>query len=193
MREGVFERKTKETDVRVGLNVDGSGSYEHIHTGVGFFDHMLQQLAAHSGMDLIVRCSGDLDVDAHHTVEDCGIAVGSALTRALGERRGIRRYATAFIPMDEALAVTHLDMGGRAFFVFRPQIPKTAVGQFDSELCEEFFRAVAMHARITLHMDVPYGNNVHHIVEALFKSFARALREGCEVVSDQVPSTKGVL
>lgn len=193
MREGIFERQTRETDIRVAVNVDGTGDYEHIHTGVGFFDHMLQQLAAHSGMDLVVKCSGDLHVDAHHTVEDCGIAIGSALSRALGDRCGIQRYASAFIPMDEALAVTHLDLGGRAFFVFHADIPKTTVGQFDAELCEEFFRSVAMHARMTLHMDVSYGSNVHHIVEALFKSFARALSMSCRIVSDQIPSTKGVL
>lgn len=192
MRTSKRERTTKETAVRLSLNLDGPAGAA-CDTGIGFFDHMLVQLGTHGGLSLEASCRGDLEVDGHHTVEDCGIVLGQALDEALGDRAGIRRYASMFIPMDEALAVTHLDVGGRPFFVFRAEIPKVTLGSFDAELCEEFFRAVAMNARFTLHMEVLYGSNVHHMIEALFKSFAHALRQAAAPGSAGVLSTKGVL
>lgn len=192
MRSSSQHRTTRETDVRVELSLDGPPG-ARVHTGIGFFDHMLEQLGAHGGLALTVECSGDLDVDAHHTVEDCGIVLGRALGEALGDRSGICRYATRFIPMDEALAVSHLDISGRPFFVFRADIPKVRLGAFDAELCEEFFRAVAVNAGLTLHMEVPYGSNVHHMIEALFKSFAHALAAAAAPRAGGVLSTKGIL
>lgn len=192
MRKGERNRATGETVVRVAVDLDGPAGAS-VATGVGFFDHMLAQIGLHGGLALEVQCEGDLDVDAHHTVEDCGIALGDALAEALGDKAGICRYATMFIPMDEALAVTHLDISGRPFFVFRGRIPKVRLGTFDSELAEEFFRAVAFHAGLTLHMELVYGSNVHHMIEALFKSFAHALAEAAAVRSGGPLSTKGVL
>ena len=192
MRRSVQSRSTAETTVCLELGLDGPAGCD-VHTGVGFFDHMLQQLAVHGGLELKLTCDGDLAVDAHHTVEDCGIVLGQALDDALGDRSGICRYATMYIPMDEALAVTHLDISGRPCFVFRADIPKVCLGTFDAELCEEFFRAVAMNAGFTLHMDILYGSNVHHMVEALFKSFAHALAQASARRGGGVLSTKGVL
>lgn len=192
MRNSRRERCTAETAVQVTLGLDGPAGAS-VDTGVGFFDHMLMQLGVHGGLALQVHCQGDLEVDAHHTVEDCGIVIGEALGEALGDRSGICRYATMFVPMDEALAVTHLDISGRPFFVFRADIPKVRLGTFDAELCEEFFRAVAVHAALTLHMEILYGNNVHHMVEALFKSFAHALAQAASRRNGGVLSTKGVL
>ena len=192
MRKSVQSRSTTETAVRLELDLDGPAGCD-VRTGIGFFDHMLQQLAMHAGLALKLTCDGDLTVDAHHTVEDCGIVLGQALAGALGDRSGICRYATMFIPMDEALAVTHLDISGRPCFVFRAAVPKVRLGTFDAELCEEFFRAVAMNAGFTLHMDVLYGSNVHHMVEALFKSFAHALARAAALRGGGVLSTKGLL
>lgn len=192
MRKSSQTRTTAETSVNVTLDLDGPAGAD-VATGVGFFDHMLTQLGTHGGLALRVECQGDLQVDAHHTVEDCGIVLGDALNEALGDRAGIRRYATMFIPMDEALAVTHLDVSGRPFFVFRAEIPKVRLGTYDSELTEEFFRAVAMHAGLTLHMEVLYGSNVHHITEALFKSFSHALSQAAAPGGAGILSTKGIL
>ncbi|MBD5560824.1 MAG: imidazoleglycerol-phosphate dehydratase HisB [Clostridia bacterium] len=192
MRSSRWQRTTAETSIRIELDLDGPASAK-TDTGIGFFDHMLAQLGTHGGMQLHLACDGDLEVDGHHTVEDCGIVIGQALAQALGNRSGIRRYATMFIPMDETLAVTHLDISGRPFFVFRGTIPKVRLGAFDAELCEEFFRAVAMNAGLTLHMEILYGANVHHMVEALFKSFAHALRQAAELTGRGVLSSKGML
>lgn len=193
MRKGRCSRKTRETAVDVCLDLDGTGAYS-ISTGIGFFDHMLEQIALHGGLNLEVSCRGDLEVDCHHTVEDTGIAFGQALMQALGNRSGIRRYATSFIPMDEALARSTVDLGGRAVFVFQAELPPHMLGAFDSQMCEEFFRAISSNALITLHMREEYGNNVHHIVEALFKSFAHALKDGAALTgSGTILSTKGTL
>lgn len=192
MRECTKCRETAETQVRLHLNLDGTG-YRKISTGVGFFDHMLEQLALHGRLDLELSCAGDLHVDAHHTVEDCGIVLGDALNEALGTREGIRRYASFFIPMDEALAVCHLDISGRPFLVFRGTLPPGTAGSFDAGLCEEFFRALAVHAAVTLHLEILYGRNLHHMIEALFKAFAHALHNAAAVSGGPVLSTKGIL
>jgi len=187
-------RKTTETEVRVRLDLDGTGRHS-IATGVGFFDHRLVQIARHGLVDLDVEAQGDLHSDAHHTVEDVGIVLGQALKEALGDARGIRRYGHAAVPMDEALAVCTLDVSGRPFLVYRVELPRAQVGEFDTELVEGFFQAVATHAGLTLHLEAPYGSNTHHMIEALFKSFARALDEATQLdprVRD-VPSSKGAL
>ncbi len=193
-RSGRIERKTKETQVFVTINLDGHGD-SHIETGVGFFDHMLSHLAKHSLCDLEISCSGDLDVDPHHTVEDVGIVLGQALSQALGDKAGIRRYGSAVIPMDEALVMTAIDISGRGSLYYDVQLKKERIGSFDCELAEEFFKAICANAGINAHIIKLAGSNAHHIVEAAFKSFARALREAValdERVCD-VPSTKGVL
>lgn len=192
MRTASQERTTGETQIRLRVCLDGSGARQ-IATGVGFFDHMLEQLAVHGGLDLEVSCQGDLQVDAHHTVEDTGIVLGDALHAALGDRSGIRRYATFFIPMDESLACCHLDISGRPFFLLRGVRLRGSAGQFDAELVSEFFRAVAMHAGFTLHLEVLYGANLHHMIEALFKAFAHALREAAARNGGGILSSKGVL
>ena len=187
-------RKTKETSVSVALDLDGDGRTS-VATGVGFLDHMLDLLGKHAGFRLDVQATGDTHVDAHHTVEDVGICLGKAIAAALGDKRGIRRFASASVPMDEALADVSLDISGRPFLVFDVALPTEKTGEFDSQLTEEFLRAVAVNAGLTLHVRVPYGRNTHHVVEAVFKSLARALREAVATdprVSD-VPSTKGVL
>lgn len=192
MRKGVCARKTAETDVVVELDLDGRGS--SISTGIGFFDHMLSQIAVHGQMELKVTCTGDLEVDSHHTVEDVGIAFGQALRQALGDRRGIRRYGFMLMPMDEALVMSAIDLGGRAVFVFNADIPIHLLGTFDSQMCEEFFRAVAANAGITLHIREEYGSNVHHIIEAVYKSFAHALHDAAYRTGDEAfLSSKGVL
>ncbi|MBR2182478.1 MAG: imidazoleglycerol-phosphate dehydratase HisB [Acidaminococcaceae bacterium] len=189
-----IERKTAETLVSVKLNLDGEGKCE-IATGLGFLDHMLTLLAKHSFMDLTVKAKGDLEVDSHHTVEDIGIVLGEALREALGDKAGIHRYGNCFIPMDETLAQVCLDFSGRPFLVFGAEIPKIVLGNFDTEMTEEFFRAVAMHCGLTLHIRVLYGSNVHHIIEAIFKAFARAVAEAAAMDSrvKGVMSSKGVL
>jgi len=187
-------RKTRETDVAVALDLDGEGRAT-VATGVGFLDHMLDLLGKHATLDLEVRAAGDTHVDAHHTVEDVGICLGKALAAALGDKRGLRRFGSASVPMDEALADVSLDVSGRPFLVFEVAFPTEKTGEFDASLTEEFFRALATNAGLTLHVRVPYGRNTHHIAEAIFKALARALRDAVAIdprVRD-VPSTKGTL
>ena len=193
-RRAEIERKTAETQISVKLNLDGEGKSD-IATGIGFLDHMLTLLAKHSFMDLTVKAKGDLEVDSHHTVEDIGIVLGEALQEALGDKAGIHRYGNCFIPMDETLAQVCLDFSGRPFLVFGAEIPKIQLGNYDAEMTEEFFRAVAMHCGLTLHIRVLYGSNVHHIIEAIFKAFARAVAEAVAVDPrvKGVMSSKGVL
>ena len=183
-----IKRKTAETQISVKLNLDGEGKCD-ISTGVGFLDHMLTLLAKHSFMDLTVKAKGDLEVDSHHTVEDIGIVLGEALREALGDKAGIHRYGNCFIPMDETLAQACLDFSGRPFLIFGAEIPKIKLGNYDTEMTEEFFRAIAMHCGLTLHIRVLYGSNVHHIIEAVFKAFARAVAEAAAVD----PKVKGVM
>ena len=193
-RRAEIERKTAETQISIKLNLDGEGTCD-IATGIGFLDHMLTLLAKHSFMDLTVKAKGDMEVDSHHTVEDIGIVLGEALQEALGDKTGIHRYGNSFIPMDETLAQVCLDFSGRPFLVFGAEIPKIKLGNFDTEMTEEFFRAVAMHCGLTLHIRVLYGSNVHHIIEAIFKAFARAVAEAAAVDPrvKGVMSSKGVL
>ena len=193
-RTSQTHRTTGETDVQLSLDLDGTGAGERT-TGVGFFDHLLDALARHGGLDLDVRVDGDLETGSHHTVEDTGIALGQALDEALGDRAGIRRYGHAVVPMDEARASAALDISGRPFTSFDGEFPVERVGDFETELTEEFFRAVANAAKLTLHVRIEAGRNAHHMVEASFKAFARALREAVEDDDrvEGVPSTKGVL
>jgi len=194
-RTALVERRTNETEISVSVDLDGRGRAE-LATGVGFFDHMLDQIARHSGIDLVVRAKGDLHVDDHHTVEDTGIALGQAIQRALGDRRGITRYADVHLPMDETLTRVAVDISGRAFLVFRTRFPTPKIGTFDTELVEEFFRALAMNAGLTLHIETLYGGNSHHIAESCFKGVARALGAAVAIDprrADAVPSTKGTL
>jgi len=193
-RTAEIARTTKETELRVALDVDGAGDGTRA-TGVGFFDHMLDLLARHGRFDLEVRATGDLQTGAHHTVEDAGLAFGQALDRALGDRAGITRYGHAIVPMDEARALCALDLSGRPLCVWRAELPPGAIAGFDHELAEEFFRAVAATARATLHVEVQQGTNAHHMIEAAFKAFARALRQAVTVDPREsgVPSTKGTL
>ncbi len=195
MRRAEISRKTAETDITVEINLDGTGSYDN-QTGVGFFDHMLDQLARHSLIDMTIRASGDLHIDDHHTVEDVGIALGQALTQALGDKRGIRRYGACLLPMDDALVRAALDLSARPYLVWTLDMPTAKIGTFDTELVREFFQAFATHGGITLHVDQLHGLNSHHIAEAAFKAVARALREAVETdprKADAVPSTKGSL
>jgi imidazoleglycerol-phosphate dehydratase len=193
-RTGDIARQTKETDVRLSLARDGSGAGER-HTGVGFLDHMLDLLARHGRLDLDVAVTGDLETGGHHTVEDTGICLGQALDAALGDRRGIARYGQATVPMDEARAACALDISGRPYCAFEADLPPGDIAGFDHELAEEFFRAVATNARLTLHVVVESGTNAHHMIEAAFKSFARALRAATalDLTETGVPSTKGTL
>ncbi|QPI66500.1 imidazoleglycerol-phosphate dehydratase HisB [Exiguobacterium sp. PBE] len=191
MRTAELKRETKETKIDIRLNLDGTGE-SSIQTGVGFFDHMLTLLAFHSQMDLDVKVEGDTWVDAHHTVEDVGIALGQLISKSLGDKVGIRRYGSSYMPMDETLARAVIDVSGRPFLVYQADICNPKLGDFDTELAEEFFRAVAMNGRLTLHLSVLYGSNSHHMIEGLFKAFGRALAEA--VSSDgtnRLPSTKG--
>ena len=194
MRSGNVERKTLETGISAEWCLDGSGSCE-INTGIGFFDHMLTLLAKHSFSDLVVHAVGDLDVDSHHTVEDCGIVLGQALKEAVGDKAGIHRYDNCFLPMDEALIQVCLDFSGRPYLVFEADNPKVQRGIYAAERTEEFFRALAMQAGLTLHIRVLYGKNTHHIIEAIFKGFARALAEAVAFDSrvHGVMSSKGTL
>jgi imidazoleglycerol-phosphate dehydratase len=187
------ERSTAETQIRLGLDLDGGES--RAETGVGFLDHMLDLLARHGRLGLVVEASGDLETGAHHTVEDVGIVLGQALDEALDDRTGIRRYGSALVPMDESLAECAIDISGRPLCVFEAELPDTSIAGFDSELTEEFFRAVANSAKLTLHVTVRRGTNAHHMIEACFKAFARALRVAVSVDPDEtgVPSTKGTL
>ncbi|MEN6357645.1 MAG: imidazoleglycerol-phosphate dehydratase HisB [Armatimonadota bacterium] len=193
-RKADIERKTKETQISVSINLDGTGE-STVDTGIGFFDHMLTHLAKHSLCNLVVKCKGDLEVDAHHTVEDVGISIGKAIARAVGDKAGIVRYGSSVVPMDEALVMTALDLSGRGGLVYGLQIEKEMIGAFDSELTPEFFKALVNNAGINAHIRQLDGSNAHHIVEAAFKSFARALREALSA-DDRVkgiPSTKGIL
>jgi imidazoleglycerol-phosphate dehydratase len=195
MRNATVTRKTAETEITVSVDLDGTGAYDN-QTGVGFFDHMLDQLARHSLIDMTVRAQGDLHIDDHHTVEDTGIALGQALTQALADKRGIRRYGSCLLPMDDALVRAALDLSGRPYLVWNVDLPTARIGTFDTELVREFFQALATHGGITLHVDGLHGLNSHHIAEAAFKAVARALREAVETdprKSDAVPSTKGSL
>ena len=193
-RTSDVKRSTSETKIEVKLNLDGSGIQE-IKTPVPFLDHMLSQLARHGYFDLTIKAEGDTHIDFHHTVEDVGIAVGQAFKEALGDKKGIRRFSEANVPLNEALAQCIIDISGRAFFVFNVELPKAKLGEFDVELVPEFFQAFSANSGITLHLNSPYWNNLHHITEALFKSFARALDSACSLDSrtSEVPSTKGIL
>lgn len=195
MRTATVERKTKETQISVELNLDGTGQYD-VETGIGFLDHMLEQLSRHSLMDLKLRCQGDLHIDGHHTTEDCGIVIGSAIKKALGDLKGITRYANAYIPMDETLSRAAMDISGRPFLVWHVDFPREKIGEMDTELFEEFFRAFAFAAGMTLHVENLYGVNSHHIIESCFKATARALRDATTIdarKADAIPSTKGTL
>ena len=190
-RDYVISRKTKETDISLSLCLDG-GEVK-ADTGIGFFDHMLTAMAFYAGFGLEVKAVGDLTVDGHHTVEDVGIVLGQALARALGDKKGIARFGTAFVPMDEALCRVVLDISNRPFLVYQAEMPQSAIGGYDACLTEEFMRAFAMNSGITLHMCALYGRNAHHITEALFKALGLALKQAVKVEGDQVVSTKGVL
>ena len=193
-RTSYVKRSTSETQIEVSLNIDGSGDQD-IKTPIPFLDHMLSQLAKHGYFDLKVKAKGDTHIDFHHTVEDVGIAVGQAFKEALGEKKGIRRFAEANVPLNEALAQCVIDISGRAFFVFNIDFPKAKLGEFDVELVSEFFQAFSANSDITLHLNSPYWNNLHHITEALFKAFARSLDSACSIDSrtSDIPSTKGTL
>ena len=193
-RTSYVKRSTSETQIEVSLNLDGSGDQD-IKTPIPFLDHMLSQLAKHGYFDLKVKAKGDTHIDFHHTVEDVGIAVGKAFKEALGEKKGIRRFAEANVPLNEALAQCVIDISGRAFFVFNVDFPKAKLGEFDVELVSEFFQAFSANSDITLHLNSPYWNNLHHITEALFKAFARSLDSACSIDSrtSDIPSTKGTL
>ncbi len=193
-RTAQLSRKTKETDITLALNLDGKGN-SIAKTGVGFFDHMLDLLARHSLVDLDVSAKGDLDVDAHHTVEDVGIVLGQALDKALGDKRGIYRYGWAIVPMDESLAQVAIDLSGRPAFVFNVKFTGELIGQFPVELIEEFLKSLSTAGKLNLHITVPYGTNNHHISEAIFKALAKALRQATSLDprNDAVPSTKGSL
>jgi imidazoleglycerol-phosphate dehydratase len=195
MRQASVERKTAETDISVELNVDGTGVYD-VETGLGFLDHMLEQLSRHGLIDLKVRARGDLHIDGHHTTEDCGIVIGQAVAKALGERRGIRRYGSCLVPMDETLTRVALDISGRPYLIWKVQFSRPKLGDMDTELFREWFHAFAQAAGITLHVENLYGENNHHIIESCFKALARSLRDAMEIDprrADAVPSTKGRL
>ncbi len=195
MRRATITRKTAETQIEVTLNLDGTGVYDN-RTGVGFFDHMLDQLSRHSLIDISIRATGDLHIDDHHTVEDTGIAIGQALTAALGDKKGIRRYGSFHLAMDDAMIRAALDLSARPYLVWNVDFPTQKIGTFDTELVREFFQALATHGGITLHVDRIHGLNSHHIAEAAFKAVARALREAVEPdprMAGVLPSTKGAL
>ncbi len=194
MRKATVERNTKETRIKVDLCLDGDGIYE-IQTGIGFFDHMLTQICCHGRLDLKLTAVGDLAVDSHHTIEDVGLALGEAIKKALGEKRGIMRFGDAVIPMDEALALVAIDLGGRPYLVFKADLGKGKLGDFDLEMVQEFFRAVSVQAGMNIHIRLLEGENLHHSVEAIFKAFGRALAAAFKIdeKSGEIPSTKGVI
>ncbi|WP_424964910.1 imidazoleglycerol-phosphate dehydratase HisB [Dinoroseobacter sp. S375] len=195
MRRATITRKTAETDISVEINLDGTGVYDN-QTGVGFFDHMLDQLSRHALVDMTIRCDGDLHIDDHHTVEDVGIALGQALSEAVGDKRGIVRYGSCLLPMDDALVRAALDISGRPYLVWDVALPTSKIGAFDTELVREFFQALSTHGGLTLHVSALAGINSHHIAEAAFKAVARALRDALETdprKADAIPSTKGSL
>ncbi len=195
MRTASVDRKTKETDISVTINVDGTGT-SNISTGIGFLDHMLESFSKHALMDLDVKAVGDLHIDMHHTTEDTGIVMGLALAKALGDFKGIRRFGAAEIPMDETCSRSAVDVSGRPYLIWKVQLDKPKLGAMDTELFKEWFQAFAQNAGITLHVETLYGENNHHIIESAYKALARALRDACEVdprMAGEVPSTKGVL
>ncbi len=192
MRIAKIERKTLETEVLVEINLDGKGNSE-INTGIGFLDHMLTLMAFHGSFDLKVNCNGDLYVDEHHTVEDIGITLGQAFNKALGDKKGIKRYSSIYIPMDEALCNTVLDISNRPYLVFNVNFEREKVGNMDTQNFKEFFRAFVNESKTTLHINLLYGENDHHKIEAVFKAFARTLKEGIQITSDKISSSKGVL
>jgi len=195
MRSATITRNTAETQISVTINLDGTGQYDN-QTGVGFFDHMLDQLSRHSLIDMTIRAAGDYHIDDHHTVEDTGIALGQAIVQAVGDKKGINRYGSCLLPMDDALVRAALDISARPFLVFNLDMPTQKIGNFDTELVREFFQALSTHAGLTLHIDQLHGLNSHHIAEAAFKSVARALRQAIEIdprMSQALPSTKGAL
>ena len=192
MRTYKIERNTLETQIAVEINLDGSGQAD-IDTGVGFFDHMLMLMAFHGKFDMKVKCHGDTYVDDHHTIEDIGIALGQCVKGALGDRCGIKRYSTVFIPMDEALAQTSIDVSNRPYLVFNAEFADERVGNMATQMVKEFFRAFVNESRVTLHINLLYGENDHHKIEAIFKSFARASKDAIKIISDEVASSKGVL
>ncbi len=195
MRTAMIERKTRETEIMVSLDLDGTGDYD-VDTGIGFLDHMLESFARHAMLDLKVRAQGDLHIDFHHTTEDTGIVIGQAIARALGDFKGIRRFGEATIPMDETLTRAAVDASNRPYLIWKVNFSRPKLGEMDTELFKEWFQAVAQNAGITLHVENLYGENNHHIVESCFKAFARALRQAVEIderLGDAAPSTKGVL
>jgi imidazoleglycerol-phosphate dehydratase len=195
MRKAEIKRKTKETDIAVEVNIDGSGQSQ-VETGIGFLDHMLDLLARHSRMDIVAKAKGDLHIDYHHTAEDVGIALGQAVKKALGDLKGVTRYSDVHVPMDEALTRVAIDVSGRPFLVFKVKFGRDKIGTFDTELVNEWFQAFAMNAGITLHVETLYGSNDHHISESCFKALARALRAAFAIDSkaaNEIPSTKGSL
>ena len=195
MRKASLDRKTTETQIAVSINLDGTGTYD-VKSGVGFLDHMLELLARHSLIDIKVRAKGDTHIDFHHTTEDIGIALGQAFAKALGNRKGIRRYADCFLPMDEALTRAAIDVSGRPYLIWKVEFSRPKIGEFDTELVREWFQAFAMNAGVTLHVETLYGDNCHHIAESCFKALARVLRGAIEIdprQKDRIPSTKGSL
>ena len=195
MRKASLDRKTTETQIAVSINLDGKGAYD-VKSGVGFLDHMLELLARHSLIDIKVRAKGDTHIDFHHVTEDIGIALGQAFAKALGNRKGIRRYADCFLPMDEALTRAAIDVSGRPYLIWKVEFSRPKIGEFDTELVREWFQAFAMNAGVTLHVETLYGDNCHHIAESCFKALARVLRGAIEIdprQKDRIPSTKGSL
>ena len=195
MRKASLDRKTTETQIAVSINLDGTGAYD-VKSGVGFLDHMLELLARHSLIDIKVRAKGDTHIDFHHTTEDIGIVLGQAFAKALGDRKGIRRYADCFLPMDEALTRAAIDVSGRPYLIWKVEFSRPKIGEFDTELVREWFQAFAMNAGVTLHVETLYGDNCHHIAESCFKTLARVLRGAIEIdprQKDRIPSTKGSL
>lgn len=192
MRGSTISRTTKETAISLSLNLDGTGK-SNISTGIGFLDHMLTLFSFHSGIDLTVECNGDIQVDDHHTTEDIGLALGQALLEALGDKKGLNRYGSSYVPMDETLARVVVDFSGRPYLVYNAKIEREKVGMLDTQNVKEFFKSVSNEAKMNCHMEVLYGENDHHKIEALFKAFGRSVREACEIVSNEIPSTKGVL
>ena len=196
MRIGHIIRKTKETAINLTIDLDGNGKQVSVNSGIGFFDHMLNLFAAHGRFDLVLDCDGDIEVDGHHSVEDIGIALGQAVKEALGDKKGITRYASFYLPMDETLALVALDISGRPFLVYDGTEMAPMIGNYDTELTEEFLRAFAFNACITLHVKILYGSNSHHKVEAIFKALGHALHDAVKInpeTADEIPSTKGLL
>ena len=195
MRKASIERKTTETQIAVSIDLDGTGAYD-VKSGIGFLDHMLELLSRHSLIDIKLRAKGDTHIDFHHTTEDSGIALGQAFAKALGNRKGIRRYADCLLPMDEALTRAAIDVSGRPFLIWKVDFPRPKIGEFDTELVREWFQAFAMNAGVTLHVETLHGDNCHHIAESCFKALARVLRGAIEIdprQKDRIPSTKGSL